>query len=313
MAFSIQNYPRVESGNFLDDETLVSHNQIIPINRLKELIELAIKSANLKSRRKLLNIPDTATEDELRKHYLRAAKELFSYFRAYPVDPAATAHQLLGRSYRDVGVDLFRASNQQKARMNSGWRYQYLVVSAARESQRFISVSDIGAAEADFNAVIAYKDKAKLPLSLYVSVKNRKNTLGGQDWPKAIAALEKIAHSDKNRQGHYCCIFGIAMDRGMRSIKLQGRGGQPYSSNTEVWLSDYFWPFFTNYGYEAIMNAVLEVLLEAHEADELPNEITVPEEILEYFGHLCFSKNLVSEAGVFDNPQQLVKFFVGTL
>lgn len=317
MVYSVpQNYPRIESDDCrgcLDDTTLVPHPTKISLERLKELVEQAIKAANIKSGRRLLDIPDDASEDDLTELYKAEAKKLFAYFKQYPVDPAATAQQLLGRSYRDVGIELFRARTQQKARMNSGWRYQYLAVSAAQESQRFISVSDIGAAEADFNAVIAYQDSTARPLSLYVSVKNRRNTMGGQDWPKAIHALEAVARSDKNRKGAYCCVFGIAMDKGQRYIKIEQKSQQAHSINTEVWLSDYFWPFFTNYSYEEIMTSVLEVLIEAHEADELATEIAIPDAILDGFGQRCAKKDLVDEDGIFDNPYQLVKFFVGAL
>jgi hypothetical protein len=317
MAYSVQqNYPQIESNEChacLDDSTLVPHTTKISLERFKDLVEQAMKAANIKSGRKLLDIPDDATDNDLGLLYNQAAKKLFDYFKKYPVDPAATAQQLIGRSYRDVGIELFRASTQQKARMNSGWRYQYLAVSAAQESQRFTSVSDIGAAEADFNAVIAFQDKAITPLSLYVSVKNRRNTMGGQDWPKAIHALETVARNDKNRQGAYCCISGIAMDKGHRYIKIEQKSGQPHSINTEVWLSDYFWSFFTNYSYEEIMTAVLDVLMEAYDADELPTELAIPDEILEGFGQHCHEKDLVDESGLFNNPYQLVKFFVGTL
>jgi hypothetical protein len=106
-------------------------------------------------------------------------------------------------------------------------------------------VSDLNAIEADFNAIIKYKhtnDK----LSIYVSVKNRSNTMGGQDWPKAIIALENAALSDKNRDGYYICVFGIAMEKRLRNIKAGRHNKTPYSTNTEVWNSDFFWPFFAS-------------------------------------------------------------------
>jgi hypothetical protein len=136
-------------------------------------------------------------------------------------DPASTAHQIYNKHYRVVGIEQFRNRTLQKERMNSGWRYQYLSVDCARESGRFVSVSDIGAAEGDFNAIIEFTDPTLQPLRLYVSVKNRSNTMGGQDWPKAIHALESVAIADKNATGPYCCVFGIAMERGQRNIKRQ--------------------------------------------------------------------------------------------
>jgi hypothetical protein len=97
--------------------------------------------------------------------------------------------------------------------MNSGWRYQYIAKDCAVRSRRFITVSDIGASEADFNATMNIVDSKKA-LNIYVSIKNRANTMGGQDWPKAISALESVARSDKNRSGPYICVFGIAIDKG---------------------------------------------------------------------------------------------------
>ncbi len=309
-----QNYPRIRDQNSryygcLDDDTIVPHNRIIPIDDLKRLIAAAIGAANQKSSREILSISADATDDELDVVYQREGRELFRYFRKYPTDPAATAHQVYGKHYQAVGIELFRNRTLQKERMNSGWRYQYLAVDCARHSRRFRSVSDIGAAEADFNAVIDFQDKAKDALTLYVSVKNRRNTMGGQDWPKAIRALETVAMNDKNRVGPYCCIFGIAMDRGNRHIKREQKTGRTYSDNTEVWLSDFFWPFFSNYSYEEIMTIVLDVLIEATEADSLSAETEVPEKLLTYFGNACYEAQLINDTGNFHDPHALVRFF----
>lgn len=72
--------------------------------------------------------------------------------------------------------------------MNSGWRYQFIAKDAAIITQRFDSISDIGASEADFNATVV-EIKTNRPINFYVSVKNRTNTLGGQDWP--IRAMDQ--------------------------------------------------------------------------------------------------------------------------
>jgi hypothetical protein len=193
--------------------------------------------------------------------------------------------------------------------MNSGWRYQYLVIDCARRTERFKSVSDIGTAEGDFNATIEFMDKARGLLSLYVSVKNRSNTMGGADWPKAIQALENVAKNDKNRTGPYCCVFGIAMDRGFRYIKREQKTKIAHSVNTEVWLSDYFWPFFANYSYEEIMTLMLDALISSYSADALPTQVEVPDELLASFGKCCFDAELVDEVGNFNDPYKLVRFF----
>ncbi len=309
-----QNYPRIHDEDSpyygcLDDSKLVSHIAKMPLEQLKNLIQSAIHIANQKSSREILSIPLDATPEQVETIYEKEGKELFRYFRKYPGDPASTAHQCYGRHYEEVGIELFRNRTLQKERMNAGWRYQYLAVDCARHSNRFLSVSDIGAAEADFNAIIEFQDKREKPLSLYVSVKNRRNTMGGQDWPKAIHALEEVAKSDKNRTGPYCCIFGIAMDRGSRHIKQEQKTKRPHSYNTEVWLSDFFWPFFANYSYAEIMILVLEVLIASSEVGNLSTQTDVPEKLLDSFGEACFEEQLVDDSGCFNDPYRLVNFF----
>lgn len=309
-----QNYPRIEDQSSkyygcLDDSQLVPHGQKIPVGVLKSLIQSAINNAGRKSRREILSIPPDATAEEVEVIYKREGKELFKYFKRYCGDPAATAHQVYRKNYSDVGKEQFRNRTLQKERMNSGWRYQYLAIDSARQTKRFESVSDIGTAEGDFNATIKFLDRTREPLSLYVSVKNRSNTMGGADWPKAIQALETVAKTDKNRTGPYCCVFGIAMDRGTRYIKRMQKTKDAHSMNTEVWLSDYFWPFFANYSYEEIMTLVLDVLVSSYSTDDLPTLIDVPDQLLDSFGESCLKAGLVDELGNFHDPYKLVKFF----
>jgi len=102
------------------------------------------------------------------------------------------------------------------------------------KDRRFASVSELGLREADFNAVVEIK-KSHTPLSIYVSVKNRSNTIGGPDWPNAIQALEALAISDKNRRGPYICIFAFVMESGGRSVK-RTKDKSLRSPNTELWL-----------------------------------------------------------------------------
>jgi hypothetical protein len=137
--------------------------------------------------------------------------------------------------------------------------------------------------------------------------------LGGQDWPKAIQALENAARSDKNRTGPYCCVFGIAMDRGSRYIKRAQKTKIAHSVNTEIWLSDYFWPFFVNYTYEEIMTLVLDVLISSYEANNLSTEVEIPDKLLDSFGEACIRAGLVDTSGNFDDPHKLVRFFVSSL
>jgi hypothetical protein len=308
-----QSYPRIQDEQhpyygYLDDSALMPHNYKIPLNELEKLIISAIQYANMKSSREILSIPANATDDQIEVILVKQGKELFKYFKKYVSDPAAVAYQMLGKHYRTVGSELFRIRTIQKERMNSGWRYQYLAYECASRTKRFKSVSDVGT-KGDFNAVINLTDSSKLSLSLYVSVKNRSNTVGGQDFPNAIRALEDIARNDKNRIGPYCCVFGIAMEKGLRSVRYEQATGVPHSPNAEIWLADFFWPFFTNHSYEEIMKAVLNVLIRLSEKDNLPTEVIVPDKLLDAFGEECHAKGLLDVDGYFNDPFKLVEFF----
>lgn len=309
-----QAYPRIDDDSrkdygCLDESALVPHPGKLPVGKLKSLIGDAIRNANSKSSREILSIPRDATEEEIAEIYKREGKELFRYFKKYSDDPASTADKLFGRHCREVGIEQFRNRTLQKERMNSGWRYQYLAHDCSTHSGRFKSVSDLGAAEADFNATIWFLERSKGVLSLYVSVKNRSNTMGGQDWPKAIQALENVAKNDKNRTGPYCCVFGIAIDRGSRYVKREKKTGRAYSENTEVWMSDFFWPFFSNHSYEEIMTLVWEVLQDLKRASDIQGQINVPDSLLESFGECCRQAGLVDEHGFFNDPRRLIQFF----
>ncbi len=262
----VQNYPRVE-GVLLDDSKLIPHEHTIPIMELYDIIKDAIKYANRKSSRVILDISENLSDEEVHEQYIKAGKNLFSYFKRYCGDPASTAFQCQKRHYSDIAKEQFHNRTLQKERMNSGWRYQALAKNAASQSKRFLSVSDIGTIEADFNATIRYVNSDDT-LTIYVSVKNRTNTMGGQDWPKAISALENVAISDKNRGGSYICVFGIAMERGKQLMKNNSKAKTPHSINTEIWKSDYFWPFFTNVSYRNIRAFV--VFLKTHPSPHTP-------------------------------------------
>ncbi len=310
-----QSYPRIDNEEdryfgFIDESALISHSYRIPEEQLKQIIENAIVYANKKSSRVILNIPEGASLEDIENIYKKEGRNLFNYFIKYCGDPASSAHGCIGRHYSEIAKEQFRNRTLQKERMNSGWRYQNIAKDAAIRSRRFISVSDIGTNEADFNAIIKTK-KSNAHISIYVSVKNRTNTMGGQDWPKAIYALENMAKNDKNRQGAYLCVFGIAMEHGLRSIKSENKTKIPYSFNTEIWCSDFFWPFFSNYSYEEIIKNVLDVLI----ASEKPGnyDIEIPEELVMSFGDMCRSFNLIDEHGFFFDPYRLVSLFCGTL
>lgn len=310
-----QNYPRVVEGQafegFLDRQRLAPHNRNLTQQELREIIVAAIEYANRKSSRAILDIPGNVSDEDARRIYFREGNKLFAYFKRYYGDPATTAYECQGRHYREVAAEQFHNRTLQKERMNSGWRYQRIAFRCAEQSQRFHAVSDIGAVEADFNVVVDTLNYPAAPVvNIYISVKNRINTLGGQDWPKAISALEEVAKNDKNRQGPYLCVFGIAMDRGERTIKKAAKTRIPYSSNTEVWLADFFWPFLSNQSYEEIMLAVYDVFAEQGMSKENRTVgIAPPSELVEAFGAECRKHSLVDAQGVFNDAHKLVKFF----
>ncbi len=308
-----QSYPRIDDDDhpfagYLHEDELMPHKIRIDASKFRTIIEDAISYASGKSSRAILEIGEDTRDEDLQAKLLKAGDDLFKYFVKYCGDPASTAFDCFGRHYSEIAREQFHNRTLQKERMNSGWRYQYIARDMALASKRFVLVSDVGGVEADFNTVIDVVEKSKKPVTIYVSVKNRSNTMGGQDWPKAIRALETVAINDKNRTGPYICVFGIAMEHGARLIKREQRTGQAYSANTEVWLSDFFWPFFTNYSYLEVIQAVVSTL-ESVGATRL-DYAGVPDILIESFGKSCEEIKLIDDNGNFNNAHRLAKLFV---
>ena len=253
-----------------------------------------------------MNLPDNISEAEVQKIYQKEGRALFDYFQKYFGDPASTARKCINRHFSEIAKEQYRNRTLQQERMNSAWRYQFIAKDAAIASKRFESVSELGLYQADFNIVIRYK-KNKSKLAIYVSVKNRSDTVGGQDMPKAIIALEDDAKLDKNRDSPYLCVFGITMERGLRLIRKNQKSGVPHSINTELWLSDYFWPFFTNMSYEDMMRTVLEILLTGAVGEVSGGEM--PQELLDSFETCCREHKLLDKKGKFNDPFKLVELF----
>lgn len=306
---SIQRYPREDDSDFLDTTKLKPHEGKIPQEKLQEIILRAIETAQNKAHREIVNLPEDAHEELVASTYRKGGQDLFNYFRSYFVDPASSAYQYQDRHYSDVAKEQFRNRILQKERMNSAWRYQYIAVNVASQSRRFETVADLALSEADFCAVIRYKETHEGPnseLAIFASVKNRMNTLPGTQWPRAISALEDVAKSDKNKTGDYICVFGISIERGERKIKTLKNTGIPHSSNTEIWLADFFWQFFSNYSYEEIMKNVLEILITTQKPKEQED---VPSELIDSFGDCCREHELIDEEGYFNDPFKLVELF----
>jgi hypothetical protein len=315
LASGPEPYPRITDRasrfyGLLDDTKLTQHKIVISSEKLDALILSAIAYANRKSSREVVSIPVGTSPEQVVEIYKKEGIELLKYFKTYANDPASTAYKTYKKNYKDVAIELFRNKTLQRERMNSGWRYQFLAVSCARETRRFNGVSGMNTAEADFNAEIDTLNPGDDPVNLYVSVKNRADTLGGQDWPKAIYALEMAARTDQNKIGPYCCVFGIAMERGQRKQIRQKKTNVAYSVNTEVWFSDFFWPFFANRSYEDIMLNVFEVLSTgtSPEEEELATQLEVPEELLDSFRQKCHEAGLINDVGDFHDPKKLINF-----
>ncbi len=308
----LQNYPRISSEGdkyfgFLDERQLETHHTSLTKAQMIDIIGESIEYANHKSSRAFLDIPLDADHTTYSRIYREGGQELFRYFHKYYGDPASTARECFNQTYKVIASRQFFNRMVQKGRMNSGWRYQFIAEKAANESGRFSAVSNIGTADADFSAAVNFTHQRKEAVAVYVSVKNRFNTLGGQDWPGAIINLENFARNDRNRRAPYLCIFGIAMDSGIRYIKNNSKTHAPYSVNTEVWGSDFFWPFFTGYTYSSIMKLVAEVLKDKGSREE--TDYSLPVEVTEAFGDKCKENGLVNENGYFNDIFKLVEFF----
>lgn len=311
----VQSYPRIKDVNdqyvgYFDPSTITDHQTKIATEKLHEIIENAIVYAQAKSSREILSINPTLTGKELVNKLERKGSDLFRYFIKYCGDPASTAFDCNGKHYSVIAKENFRNRTIQKERMNAGWRYQSIAKDAARLTGRFETVSDINSKEADFNVIAKYKSQ-KGQINIYVSVKNRSNTMGGQDWPKAIYALEDAAASDKNKFGDYLCVFGIAMEKGGRNIKAAQNTHTPYSMNTEIWFSDFFWPFVTNFGYDEIAKAVLDVLIKSGQLSSL--DVAIPQQVIDGFGGECAAYGLLDAQGNFNDPYRLVEVFCGKI
>ena len=131
----VQSYPRIPESEklagLLDERHLVQHRHRISQEKLRKIIVDAIRNANRKSARAILEIPEKTSDAEMRKIFLREGRNLFDYFQKYCGDPAASAFEYRGKTYREVAVQQFRIRTLQKERMNSAWRYQLIAYQCA--------------------------------------------------------------------------------------------------------------------------------------------------------------------------------------
>ena len=122
---------------------------------------------------------------------------------------------------------------------------------------------------------------------------------------------KKWRAATRNRSGPYLCVFGIVIEKGQRLIKAKGKSKSPHSFNT-VWLSDFFWPFFSNFSYSQIAKAVLQVLMQ-EAADGRPAPLTlIPDTLMYAFGEECTKRGLLDSDGNFSDPEKLIDVFCDT-
>lgn len=302
-----QKYPR-DSEGLLDISKLASHRKSLTKSSLKKIVEAAIKYADSKASEDVFRAVAEPSSENRRRTAGASGSELLRHFQKYCIDPAQTALDTHGLHYSEVAVELAKNRLIQVMRMNVGWRYQYIAKDTASRTGRFLHISDLGGQESDFNAVTVMNNGDQL--AIYVSVKNRTSTMGGQDWPKAIAALEKIAVEDRNRGGAYICVFGMAIEKGQRNIKKSNKSKQPHSMNTEHWMADFFWPFFSNKSFDEIAKAVL-IVLKSKNRKAKDKDDFVPKDVIDSFGAECRKYGLVNENGVFHDEIGLVEFLCG--
>lgn len=302
-----QKYPR-DSKGLLDISRLASHKKSLNKSDLRRIVEAAIKYADSKASEDVFRAVAASSSEKRGRTAGASGSELLRHFQKYCIDPAQTALDTHGQHYSKVAVELAKNRLTQVMRMNVGWRYQYIAKDTASRTGRFIHISDLGGQESDFNAVTAMDDGDRL--AIYVSVKNRTSTMGGQDWPKAISALENIALEDRNRAGAYICVFGLAIEKGQRNIKKSNKSKQPYSMNTEHWMADFFWPFFSNKSFDEIAKAVFIVLKSKNRKAKDKDEF-VPKDVIDSFGAECSKYGLVNVDGIFHDEDRLVEFLCG--
>jgi hypothetical protein len=146
-----QKYPRIDEPNkfagFLDNSKLAPHKKVIPIDALEKIIERSVEYAHKKSSRAILEIPESATDEQVREVYLKAGRSLLAYFRKYCGDPASTAYECEGRHYSDIAKEQFHNRTLQKERMNSGWRYQRIAYECASLANQTVLAREIAGLE----------------------------------------------------------------------------------------------------------------------------------------------------------------------
>lgn len=295
----VQSYPRVKiplhkDEGLLDIECLKPLDAKIDPEIMPGLIKKAIEYAAQKTKKEAVDIPDGADAETIKSLYAKAGKSLFDYFRR--PDPVYMASSLVGRHYSEVAEEFFYKRNTHLTSMNAGWRYQYLLVECAHKSGRFKSVSDLSTGDSDVN-VIAETADGQDTVAIYITMKNRSDTISGGSGKAYLKGFEKSARDDKNRTAPYCCVIAYGMQT------MQRRGRKKDFGNFEVWPSNFLWPFVSGYSYGEIVKMIIK---SSPDADELPS---LPDEIIEAFKQQCLKNKLINDEGVFPDQDAIINFF----
>jgi len=289
-----QPYPRDADG-LLKLDLLPEGKTRISEVILRDAISDAIHKANKKSSRDpVLDELNTGAE----RANQTAAKRLFALFRNYSADPAEASVHILGRTPYDIVTEIYRSLLEKRLRMNAGWRYQFLAEELASKSERFERVSGLGTRE-DFTVIVRLKNGSEV--NVYVSVKNRRDTISGKDYPAVITRMEAEPSNDRNRVGPYLIVIALAIHPGKNRSRMRNKDKQLISENFELWPANFFWPFVAGVSYETIMAAVASQIKRV----ALPS---LPVEVSDYFEQLCREAGLLQD-GAFHDQGALLKLF----
>jgi hypothetical protein len=150
-----QKYPRIDEphkfAGYLDNSKLAPHKKIVPADLLKKIIERSVEYASKKSSRAILEIPESASDEQVREIYLKEGRSLLAYFRKYYGDPASTAYECEGRHFSEIAKEQFHSRTLQKERMNSGWRYQRIAYQCASLTNQAVLAREIAGLEPELN------------------------------------------------------------------------------------------------------------------------------------------------------------------
>jgi hypothetical protein len=287
-----QSYPRGADGLLLDITQLPPFKKNITSEELREFINAGVIEGNQKLKRKLLNINEKDSPQEIDEAYKKAAKEIFKHFKRANSNPALTSVTYKDKHYSEIAKKHFSIMSLQKNRMNAGWTYQMILYKLMKEAGRFTETSDLGVVETDFHA--------KMILI------NHESTISGGKWRGAIEKLETAARKEKNRIDTYLCIFALTLDFGKRRLKRDDTGNF-MSFNTELWKED-CWTLFTGIDSKTIQKACQDYYSENSNQDDLVPEL--PLEVIEHFGQLCDEKCILNEAGIFHDSDILLSYFM---